>query len=631
MGVHLVCVVVDGGAELPRVSSGWWEWCCCKWGCCGARTTDWAVERQSGWTCSVVEMANAVNWPALAATSDYGHTWSDEVVVDFVALAAYDKILDQPQFETLQTLEQDIVQAYCYAAINPVVSRWTRRREYDLNKPPKFYHEAIDRSDATFGVLLWTGKWKVWLLWMLSRRLTFLWGHSTIRLTWVYRTQVWCWWQTHIGQWQGSSGCGWIISAYQHLQCDIRTCCSQHQYPDSPRSCYSCRICSSSNLIARRLSFMPRTVFLCMQALFLATLQQHQGRFGRSWWPYMDSVRLHMSFYMLLMSLLLGLGLIRCEVDHGVFFGEWTSPPDPSISLPAGHQTLFMHLPLHRWWWSCHYQFKAALFLVYCSAFEAASHRWHGWIVLDSWASSLFGIVQIARCSYLPNRTLRKCSTTGIWRTANLLHFLSLASLLNSSLPLLTLSQISLMQTFAPTTCVLQVSSFTLRGSPAPSSSITPCVLPSTMQSPHVPICWWLSIVFVILQGPRTSCLCFGGDESERSPATLAGYLKCVGCSDSDWASDISDRKSISGYCFYYENSLVSWSAAKQKSVARIIDGKLNTMPLHWPWRRAIWMRVFLELNKLPVPKPFPLLSDNQAAIRKNTFFPKAVQVIHTF
>ena len=40
-------------------------------------------------------------------------------------------------------------------------------------------------------------------------------------------------------------------------------------------------------------------------------------------------------FYILLMSLLLDLGMVRCEVDHGVFIGEWSSPPDPSITMPS--------------------------------------------------------------------------------------------------------------------------------------------------------------------------------------------------------------------------------------------------------------------------------------------------------
>ena len=48
---------------------------------------------------------------------------------------------------------------------------------------------------------------------------------------------------------------------------------------------------------------------------------------------------------MLIMSLLLDLGLVRCEVDHGVFIGEWTSPPDVSIPMPSS--PLVLYVPLH--------------------------------------------------------------------------------------------------------------------------------------------------------------------------------------------------------------------------------------------------------------------------------------------
>ena len=51
-------------------------------------------------------------------------------------------------------------------------------------------------------------------------------------------------------------------------------------------------------------------------------------------------------FYVLLMSLLLDFGMIRCDVDHGVFIGEWTSPPDPSITMPP-LGPLVLYVPLH--------------------------------------------------------------------------------------------------------------------------------------------------------------------------------------------------------------------------------------------------------------------------------------------
>lgn len=52
-------------------------------------------------------------------------------------------------------------------------------------------------------------------------------------------------------------------------------------------------------------------------------------------------------FYMLFLSLLRSLGMVQCEVDHSVFFGAWTSPPDPSVTMPADNSPLVLYVPLH--------------------------------------------------------------------------------------------------------------------------------------------------------------------------------------------------------------------------------------------------------------------------------------------
>ena len=52
-------------------------------------------------------------------------------------------------------------------------------------------------------------------------------------------------------------------------------------------------------------------------------------------------------FYILIMSLLLEFGMVRCEIDHGVFFGEWMASPDPSITMPLDGQPLVLYVPLH--------------------------------------------------------------------------------------------------------------------------------------------------------------------------------------------------------------------------------------------------------------------------------------------
>ena len=42
----------------------------------------------------------------------------------------------------------------------------------------------------------------------------------------------------------------------------------------------------------------------------------------------------------------------------------------------------------------------------------------------------------------------------------------------------------------------------------------------------------------------------------------------CTGYSDADWAVDIGDRKSTSGYMFLQEGATISWKSNKQLCVA---------------------------------------------------------------
>ena len=52
-------------------------------------------------------------------------------------------------------------------------------------------------------------------------------------------------------------------------------------------------------------------------------------------------------FYVLLRGVLESIGLLRCEVDHAVFYGRFTKPPDPSIPMPPGGVDLVIFMPVH--------------------------------------------------------------------------------------------------------------------------------------------------------------------------------------------------------------------------------------------------------------------------------------------
>ncbi|XP_028062440.1 uncharacterized protein LOC114265815 [Camellia sinensis] len=46
-------------------------------------------------------------------------------------------------------------------------------------------------------------------------------------------------------------------------------------------------------------------------------------------------------------------------------------------------------------------------------------------------------------------------------------------------------------------------------------------------------------------------------------------FLQLQAFSDADWAGDPTDRRSTTGFCFFLDNSLISWRSKKQTLVAR--------------------------------------------------------------
>ena len=108
------------------------------------------------------------------------------------------------------------------------------------------------------------------------------------------------------------------------------------------------------------------------------------------------------------------------------------------------------------------------------------------------------------------------------------------------------------------------------------------------------------------------------GSFSSPVPDSLRGFIQNMGCSDADWALNASDRKSISGYSFFFLSSLVSWSTVKQKSIA-LSSTEAEYYVMTHAFKEALCLRVFLGFLNLPVPHPFPILSDNQAVCSLST------------
>jgi len=134
-----------------------------------------------------------------------------------------------------------------------------------------------------------------------------------------------------------------------------------------------------------------------------------------------------------------------------------------------------------------------------------------------------------------------------------------------------------------------------------------------------------LNRAFQYLQATVHHTLCFDGNELRE----LTGFV------DADWAANINDRHSISGYIFMLSSCMISWSSKKQGSVALSSTEAEYIAGTHTV-KEAIWLHTLLsELGELQ-DAPTTLLTDNQSAIAitKNPAYhtrTKHIKVQHHF
>ena len=316
-------------------------------------------------------------------------------------------------------------------------------------------------------------------------------------------------------------------------------------------------------------------------------------------------------FYVLFLSLLLALGMMRCEVDHGVFFGEWTSPPDPSISMPIDGSPLVLYVPLHvddglgitnspslyKWFLRTLAKRLLIVDLGECSKFlniviirDRPSRRM--WLSSHLYVSELLSEWNLTSC--------KPASTPFPGKMTDFPH----APL--NSLP--DISDADLTPKYQRIVGCLLYLAITTR----PDIAYYAMWLGQHNSKPTRAHFLAAKHVLRYLAGTASLALRLGSP-SPLLPSTLSGFMQNMGCSDADWASDALDRKSISGYSFYFEGSLVSWSATKQKSIA-LSSTEAEYYAMSHAFKEALWLRVFLGVLRFPVPRPFPILSDNQAA-----------------
>ena len=93
-----------------------------------------------------------------------------------------------------------------------------------------------------------------------------------------------------------------------------------------------------------------------------------------------------------------------------------------------------------------------------------------------------------------------------------------------------------------------------------------------------------------------------------------SGDSDVLAYSDADWAGDVDDRKSTSGYMFQIAGGPVSWKSRKQDTVA-LSTAEAEYVALSSAVQECIWLqRLLCELGK-PLGGPTAILEDNQSSI----------------
>ncbi|CAH2109021.1 unnamed protein product [Euphydryas editha] len=93
-----------------------------------------------------------------------------------------------------------------------------------------------------------------------------------------------------------------------------------------------------------------------------------------------------------------------------------------------------------------------------------------------------------------------------------------------------------------------------------------------------------------------------------KEKAELEGYV------DADWASDTTDRRSYTGYCFIKSESAISWESKKQRTVA-LSSCEAEYMAMSEACREAIYLRN-LEIESKGFCNRIVLYSDSQSALK---------------
>ena len=105
--------------------------------------------------------------------------------------------------------------------------------------------------------------------------------------------------------------------------------------------------------------------------------------------------------------------------------------------------------------------------------------------------------------------------------------------------------------------------------------------------------------------------------------------------SDSDWAGDADDCRSITGFCIFLNDCLISWKSRGQKTVT-LSSSEAEYVAVSEVCAEILFIKTLMDFLKLEVDLPITVMCDNVGAIfiahnSKNNGRTKHISVKHHF
>jgi hypothetical protein len=506
------------------------------------------------------------------------------------------------------SIDFDILYEHSFLSAPPP---FIRTRPYDLSKPPNSYHEAIKRPDKN-----------VWLAAMQREvdslegrkafeRTSLPTGRKAIGVRWTYDYKY----EPDGSIIRGKEKARLVAQGFSQRAEDF----DETYAPVVKLVSVRVLLAFANHHDYEIMSFDVKTAFLHARLPYSIYVKQipgypedHPNTVLRLLVALYGLKQSAYEWYTLLSTIFSDLGLSRCEADHAVFIGRWSNPPDSTITMPGTGEPLTLIIPIH-----------VDDGLAICNSLPL-----YAWFVREiSKKIDLVCLGPVTNTRYLGQRIIRD-RTRKIIRVSQsdlITDLLEDWGMIDCKTSLVPLScNLNDLPPCSPNACQdisdadITVTYQRLVGSitylaicTRPDLAYTAMALGQYNASPTRAHLVAAKGVLRYLAGTTHFGLTFSL-RNHCLPQSVQLHASACGLSDADWASDERDRKSISGYCFFFYNSLVSWSARKQRTVSTSSTESeyyalANTM------KEAIWLKLFLTLTHLYTQPSIPLLCDNQS------------------